>query len=79
MGLTAINPTRYGRLLSKTLPRVIQTDRELDRMVELLEELDFAKRPLMPEERALTQLLEKLIQDYDDRNTRYLVCLRTAC
>ncbi|MBI3693461.1 MAG: helix-turn-helix domain-containing protein [Acidobacteria bacterium] len=67
MGLTAINPARYGRLLAKTLPRVIQTDEEFDRMVALLEELDFAAERSTPEQEALTELLTKLIEDYDDR------------
>ena len=67
MGLTAINPVRYGKLLSKALPRVIQTDRELDRMAAELEALDFAGRQLTPEEQALAELLAKLIEDYDSR------------
>ncbi len=67
MGLTAINATRYGRLLARVLPKVIETDDEFDRMTAWLEDLDFAKRALKPEEEALRELLAKLIQDYDDR------------
>jgi len=36
-------------------------------MVEQLERLDFASRPLKPEERVLQELLAKLIEDYDAR------------
>lgn len=67
MGLTAINPAVYGRLLAKTQPKVIETDSEFEAMVERLEQLDFAARSLRPEERALQELLAKLIEDYDAR------------
>ncbi len=67
MGLTAINPTRYARLLAKTLPRVIQTEDEFDRMAALLEELDFSRQARSAEERLLTELITRLIEDYDDR------------
>ena len=67
MGLTAMNPVRYGKLLARTLPRVIETDEEFDRMAALLEQLDFAGRRLTPEEEVLTELLSRLIEDYDDR------------
>ena len=67
MGVTTMNAAKYGELLSKALPKVIETDAEFDRMVALLEEMDFARRQLSPEEEALRGLLAKLIQDYDDR------------
>ena len=67
MGLTVINPDRYGRLLAKTLPKVIETEEEFDRMVARLEDLEFAEGQCTPEEHALRELLARLIQDYDDR------------
>ena len=67
MGVTAINPIRYGQLLAKTKPKVIETDEEFDSMVEQLERLDFACRPLKPEERLLQERLAKLMEDYDAR------------
>jgi HTH-type transcriptional regulator/antitoxin HigA len=67
MGLTAINPVRYGQLLAKTQPKVIESEREFESMVAQLEALDFASQPLTPEERALQELLCKLIEDYDSR------------
>jgi hypothetical protein len=65
MGVTAIDDRKYGKLLVKALPRVISSGEELDRMVEMLEGLDFPARKLSPEEEALAELLQKLIQDYD--------------
>ena len=70
MGLTAISgidEKKYGKLLAKTLPRVIVNDEELDRMVALLEALSIPERQLSAEEDALATLLERLIADYDDQ------------
>jgi HTH-type transcriptional regulator/antitoxin HigA len=71
MAVTEISPTKYGRLLAETLPKVIETREEFDRAVTLMEELDFREAttgiPLEPEEEALRALLEKLIKDYDDQ------------
>jgi HTH-type transcriptional regulator/antitoxin HigA len=68
MGITAIDDRKYGELLARTLPRVVENDSEFDRLVAALEELDFAKRELSPEEIELQKLLGKLVQEYDDRN-----------
>lgn len=43
----------------------IRSDEEFDRMVELMESID-RKENATPEENALSELLMKLIQDYDD-------------
>ena len=70
MGLTAIseiNEKKYGKLLAKTLPKVIANDEEFDRRVAQLEALSLPERHLSPEEDALATLLERLIADYDDR------------
>jgi HTH-type transcriptional regulator/antitoxin HigA len=70
MGLTAIseiNEKKYGKLLAKTLPKVIANDEEFDRRVAQLEALSFPERQLSAEEDALANLLERLIADYDDR------------
>jgi HTH-type transcriptional regulator/antitoxin HigA len=66
-GTTTINPARYGKLCAEVIPKVIETDDELDRLVEKMETLDRRKNPT-PEEVALSELLLKLIQDYDDRH-----------
>ena len=70
MGLTTvagIDEKKYGKLLAKTLPKVIANDEELERMVALLEALSIPERPLSAEEDALATLLERLIADYDDQ------------
>ena len=67
MGLMTVSPQKYGALLAKSLPKVIETDEELERFSETLEALDRLQRPLTPEERTLASLLDKLIQDYDDK------------
>jgi len=65
MGLSTLNPAKYGRLCADAIPKIIESDEEFDRMVAKMEELDFKKNPT-PEEEALSALLMKLIQDYDD-------------
>jgi HTH-type transcriptional regulator/antitoxin HigA len=62
-----LNAARYGKLCGETLPKVIQSDEEFDRMVEHLERLTF-KQGASAEEKALAALLQRLIQDYDDEN-----------
>ena len=42
MGLTAINPVRYGQLLAKTQPKVIETEREFESMVAQLGGFQFS-------------------------------------
>ena len=68
MGLTTtvMDDKKYAKLLSKALPKVIETDEEFDRIVALLEELEIPERKLSPEEEALARLLEKLVADYDE-------------
>ncbi len=65
MALTALNPAKYGRLCATVVPKVIESDEEFDRLVAQMEALDFKQNPT-PEEEALSALLIKLIQDYDD-------------
>jgi hypothetical protein len=40
MGLMTISPRKYGALLADSLPKVIETDAELERFTEKLESLD---------------------------------------
>src|SRR5258708_3029321 len=68
MGITAtvdIDQKKYGKLLAKTLPKIIETDEEFNRMAALLEELTIPERELTPEEDVLASLIEKLVVDYD--------------
>jgi len=64
-----ISPIRYGRLLTKILPKVIETNTEFDRYVLQMEALDrkAAARGLSPEEETLLALLERLVRDYDEK------------
>jgi HTH-type transcriptional regulator/antitoxin HigA len=67
MGMRALDPVAYGKLLAEELPQPIRNDRDFDSMVARLEELDFAKRKLTQEEKALREILAALIAGYDDR------------
>jgi HTH-type transcriptional regulator/antitoxin HigA len=66
MVLTQINCLKYGKLLARTLPQVIETREEFDRLVQTMEALD-RQESLTPEEHALRKLLEHLIKEYDDK------------
>jgi HTH-type transcriptional regulator / antitoxin HigA len=63
----AVSAIAYGQLLAKTLPKVIETDKEFRHFAHLMEDLDRRHATLTDEERALLALLERLTQDYDDR------------
>jgi antitoxin component HigA of HigAB toxin-antitoxin module len=70
MAIAELSPARYGKLLSATLPKVIETRAEFDRAVALMEELDRREvrgDSLSREELALRELLEQLVEVYDDR------------
>jgi len=65
--LTAsIDLKRYGRLLAKTVPRVIATEKEQERALAVVESLiEKGERNMTPEEDALLDLLTNLISDYE--------------
>ena len=61
-----LDARKYGRLLLRVLPVVIQTEEEYDRIdAEIGSLLKKGHGQLVPEERALLELLTKLIEDYD--------------
>ena len=64
-----LSPAKYGKLLSKTLPKRIETDVEFDRFVGVMEGLSraIAHGEASPEEQALHSLLSTLVKEYDDR------------
>ena len=64
-----LSPAKYGKLLSKTLPKRIDTDEEFDRVVVVMEGLSraIAHDEASPEEQALHSLLSTLVKEYDDR------------
>ncbi len=68
MGIRALDPVAYGKLLAAELPKPIQNGQEFERMVARLEEMDFAKRKLTPEEEALRDVLAALVEVYDEEH-----------
>ena len=56
----------YGQLLRRTLPRVIHTDEECDRLTSELVRLD-ERKDLTPEKREIAELLTVLIDEYEER------------
>ena len=69
MALAMIDEAAYGKLLLRTLPRVIKTAEENERIVAELEELDTRGRPLTPEEENLAELMTLLVRQFEE--TRY--------
>ena len=61
-----LNEKTYGQLLGRTLPHVIHTDKECERLTNELQRLDERERP-SPEEKELTALLTMLIDEYEER------------
>lgn len=63
------DPRKYGRLLARILPVVIQNEKEYDRIdAEIGRLLAKGHRNLSVEEQALLELLTKLIEDYDTQH-----------
>jgi HTH-type transcriptional regulator/antitoxin HigA len=62
-----IDPARYRRLLSRTMPVVIETEEENARMLTIVEKLMKKGEELSPEEEKLLKLLARLIEDFEQR------------
>ena len=65
--LRKIDPTRYKRLLSQTMPVVIETEEENERMLAVVERLMDKGENLSPEEEKLLKLFARLIEDFEKR------------
>ena len=61
-----LNEKTYGQLLRRTLPHVIRTNEEHNRLANELLRLDELENPSV-EERELAELLTVLIDDYEER------------
>jgi HTH-type transcriptional regulator/antitoxin HigA len=61
-----LNEKTYGQLLRRTLPHVIRTEEEHDRLATELLRLDELENPSV-EEHELAELLTVLIDDYEER------------
>ena len=62
-----INPSRYKRLLSQTMPVVIESEEENERMLAVVEKLMAKGENLSPEEEKLLKLFARLIEDFEQR------------
>ena len=56
---------KYARLLARTLPVVIETEEENERMLAEVDKL-MGKEPLTPEESKLFDLMVRLIEDFEE-------------
>jgi Trp operon repressor len=66
MSTTAeISDSAYAELLTRSLPRPIRSEAEHARMLETLLTMD-ERDDLSPEQKALTEVLTLLIEDYEE-------------
>ena len=61
-----VDEKTYGRLLIRTLPRVIRSNEEYERLTKELMRLD-ERDDLTPEEKELAELLTLLVDEYEER------------
>ena len=67
-GYPAIDRRKYARLLAKTLPAVIETEEQNERMLREVERLnDKGQDNLSPEEETLFKLMITLIEDFEEQ------------
>ena len=66
-GVRKIDPVRYRRLLTRTMPVVIENEEENERMLAIVEKLMKKGENLSAEEEKLLKLLVKLIEDFEQR------------
>lgn len=62
-----IDPTRYKRLLSQTMPLIIESEAENERTLKVIEKLMDKGENLSPEEEKLLKLLTRLVEDFEER------------
>ena len=62
-----IDPARYKKLLSRTMPVVIESEEENERMLAIVEKLMDKGEDLSAEEEKLLKLLAVLIEDFEQR------------
>jgi HTH-type transcriptional regulator/antitoxin HigA len=68
MNTAVLDERRYGKLLLKTLPKVIETKAENDRMLAIVDSLlTKGEATLTLEENALVKLLAGLIHDFESK------------
>jgi len=62
-----IDCARYRRLLSRTMPVIIESEEENERMLAVVETLMDKGEGLSPEEEKLLKLFSRLIEDFEQR------------
>lgn len=62
-----IDPTRYKKLLSQTMPVIIETEAENERMLKVIEKLMDKGEALSPEEEKLLKLFTRLVEDFEEQ------------
>ena len=63
----SVDTNKYGRLLARTLPALIGTEREYKRVLAEIESLMDKGDHLSPEEDKLLELLAKLVEDFEEK------------
>jgi len=63
----SVDTKKYGRLLARTLPALIGTEREYKRVLAEIESLMDKGDHLSPEEDKLLELLAKLVEDFEEK------------
>ena len=63
----SIDPGKYGKLLARSLPSVIETKTEYERALAEIEQLMVKGDRLSPEEDMLLELLAKLVEDFEEK------------
>src|SRR5262245_38095154 len=62
------SPKKYADLLAATLPQIIESEAEYERLLAVVEPMMSREDGLSPEEVKLFDLLVKLIQDYEEEH-----------
>jgi HTH-type transcriptional regulator / antitoxin HigA len=62
-----IDPRKYGQLLLKHIPAIIETEAENRRLIKIIDELMRKKDDRTPEETSLLRLLAHLVDDFERR------------
>ena len=64
--MAVIDDSAYGELLAETLPRVIRSDRENERLISEMERIDLLAHPTAAQ-KALSELIALLVEEYERR------------
>jgi HTH-type transcriptional regulator/antitoxin HigA len=67
MAVETLNEAAYKKLLTRVMPKVIETEEENERVVAELERLDTLGRAPTAEEQQMAELLTVLVQQFEAR------------